>query len=137
MKLFHEILADLEKSPNKVQTLQQNGRHAVKEFLRAVFDSGIQFDVKELPKYKPLVTPVSMGYSSIDNEMKRAYIFQTGHPRKDPNLKIERQQQILARILETLEPKEAEIFGAMILKKSPSKELTETLVKEAFPGLIP
>jgi hypothetical protein len=138
-KLVYEIIDDLENAEteeDRINVLHRNAKHTIKEWLRAIFDDGIQFDIKEIPEYRVVQVPIGMGYTNIDMEIQRAYLFQTGHPLKSPNLSPERQKQLLIQMLEAFEPKEAKMFEAMILKKSPSKALTKELVTKAFPGLI-
>lgn len=139
MKLIYEIFEEVENAPTrqeKIQALQRNDRWGLREVLRGTFDPRIEFEFKEPPAYKASDAPIGMGYSTIDNELKRAYIYEKHNPRKAANLTRERTEQLLIQTLESLEAKEAEIFANMLRKKSTIKSLTPAIVREAFPGLI-
>ena len=60
-----------------------------------------------------------------------------GHPKVAPNLTLERKEQLLIQILESLEKNEAEVFANMIKKDLKIPHLTAKLANEAFPGLLP
>lgn len=139
MKNVWEVLKEFTDAPpnQKVGVLQRNGNETLKNVLQAVFHPGIQFVIKDIPKYKKSDAPPGMGYTSIELEMKRIYLFVEGSLRVDPNLTLQRKQVILAQMLEAMEPKEAEVFKNMILKDLKIKDLTPDVVREAFPGLIP
>jgi hypothetical protein len=78
-----------------------------------------------------------MGYSSMDIEMKRIYLFVEGSQKASKNLTDIRRQQLLIQILEALEASEADVFMNMILKDLKVKGLTYKIVQEAFPDLLP
>ena len=50
------------------------------------------------------------------------------------NVSEERKEQILLQILESLEPREAEIILGVFQKDLGVKGLTPDLIREAFPG---
>jgi hypothetical protein len=78
-----------------------------------------------------------MSYSSIAQELSRAYLFERDNPRVAPTLSLKRKTEILIQILEVLEAKEAEVFMNMLLKKQNVKGLDYAIVKEAFSDLLP
>jgi hypothetical protein len=78
-----------------------------------------------------------LGYTSIAQELGRAYLFEEGNPRVEPNLTYERKEKILIQILEALEKREAEVFLNMLLKDLKVKNLDYRIVNEAFPDLLP
>jgi hypothetical protein len=140
MKNVYEIFAEFEKSASRedqILVLRYNGTYALKTVLRGTFDPGVQFVFDAAPKYKVGDSPPGMSYSSISQELSRAYLFEKNNPRVAPGLSLDRKTQILIQILEVLEAKEAEVFMNMILKKQNVKGLTYEIVKEAFHDLLP
>lgn len=139
MKNLHEVFTEFEKAESrndKIAVLRFNRSYALRYVLQGIFDPRIKFTVTEIPEFKPLITPIGMGWSTISQELGRVYLFQEGNPRTPPALTEKRKKEILIQILEALEPKEADIFANMLLKKTKVKGLTEKIVKEAFPDLI-
>lgn len=138
-KLIHEVFSEFEQRDTKhdqLAVLRFNQSWALKNVLKGAFDPNVQFAI-DVPEYKKQNTPVGLGYSSIHQELGRAYLLEKNNPRVDRNLSAERKKQILIQILESLEDKEAEIFANMIRKDLKVKGLTYEIVKEAFPDLLP
>jgi hypothetical protein len=139
MKNIYEIFAEFEAAPSKadrVNVLQRNSNYALKSVLKGTFDPNVQFAITKVPLYKPSDAPPGLGYTSIHQELGRAYLFEANNPRVSPNLSYKRKEEILIQILEALEKREAEVFMNMLLKKQKVKGLTAAVVEEAFPGLL-
>ena len=139
-KNIYEVFELFESAPTKkekIEVLQKHASYALRNLLKGTYDPNIQFVIENVPYYSPSDSPPGLSYSSIHNEISRAYLFQKNHPKVDPNLTQQRKEQLLIQILETLEKKDAEIFVNMILKKQKVKGLSPSIVKEAFPDLIP
>lgn len=140
MKNVYEIFEELEqrkKKEDKLAVLRFNANYALKNVLKGTFDPNIKFVFNKPVEYKASDAPAGLGYTSIHQELGRAYLFEANNPKVDPNLSHDRKKQILIQILESLEAKEAAIFMNMLLKKQSVKGLTYDLVKEAFPDLLP
>jgi len=136
-KNLYEVFDEFEKAPNreaKKNVLRDNNSFALRSVLRANFHPNIKFVFESIPMFKPSDMPVGMGYSSIDKEINRIYLFEQGNPAAPKELTQERRAQLLVQILEVLEAREATIFCAMIMKdlQSKVKGLTKGLVKEVF-----
>lgn len=139
-KLIYEIFDEFEKADkkeDKINILRFNSNYALREVLRGTFNPNIKFTIDKVPPYKPSDAPIGLGYTSINQELGRAYLFEAGNPRADPNLSEDRKEKILIQILEALEQREAEVFMNMLLKKQKVKGLDAKIVKEAFPDLLP
>lgn len=139
-KNIYEVFDEFESAPtkkDKVAVLQRNSTYALKSILKGTFDPNVQFVIESVPYYGPSDSPPGLGYTSIHQEIDRAYLFEANNPKVDPNLSHNRKEQLLIQMLESLEKREAEIFMNMLLKKQKVKGLTANVVKEAFPGLIP
>lgn len=141
MKNIYEIFQEIENAKNdsdRVLILKYNSSWALRNVLQGTFDPRIQFNVKKIPDYKRSDAPPGLGYSTIHTELDRIYLFQEGNPKAPPNLTEQRRNEILIQILEALEEKEAKVFENMLTKNTKAvKGLTSTIVKNAFPDLLP
>lgn len=140
MKNLYEVFDEFEKAPtkqDKINVLRSNSSYALREVLRGTYNPNIEFTITNVPYYKPSDAPPGLGYSSIHQELSRAYIFEKNNPKVSSNLSDKRKEQILIQILECLEEREAQIYMNMLLKKQRVKGLTSNMVKEAFPDLLP
>jgi len=136
---IYEIFDEFKEVPDKdyrLDLLQRYSSNTLREVLKGTFHPNIHFSIKQIPEYKPSDAPPGMGYTNIDQEMTRVYLFQENNPRVSPNLTLQRKEQLLIQILESLEAREAEVFANMILKDQKIEGLTAELVEEAFPGLL-
>lgn len=139
MKNIYEIFDEYERAKSiedKIAILRFNSNYALKNVLKGTFDPDIKFVFNEIPPYKKSDAPAGLGYTSIHQELGRAYLFEKDNPRVDPNLTHQRKTEILIQILESLEAREAEIFANMLLKKQNVEGLTYMMVRETFPDLI-
>jgi hypothetical protein len=139
-KSIYEVFDEVEKAPkkaDKVSVLRTNDTYALRNVLKGTFDPNVLFVVEKVPYYQPSDAPPGLGYTSIHQEISRAYLFEKNNPRVEPTLSLERREKILIQILEALEKREAEVFMNMLLKKQKVKGLDYKTVKEAFPGLLP
>lgn len=139
-KNFYEIFEEFESAQtraDKIALLQANNSKAMYALLQMAFHPDIEFLIDKAPPYKPDDSPPGLGYSCIDQELERIYLFVKDHPRIPPGLTQERREKILCSMLEALEAKEALVLLNMILKDLKVKGLTPKIVKEAFPGILP
>ena len=67
----------------------------------------------------------------------RSYLFMQNNPKRPEALTEKRMNELLVQILESLEPQEAEIYTAMLMKDIKVPYLTPKLINEAFKGLLP
>lgn len=139
MKNVYEIFEEFEDAPSRqsrVEVLRKNSCYALREVLRGAFHPNIKFVIEQVPYYKPSDAPPGLGYTSIHQELGRAYLFEDGNPKVAPNLSHDRKVQVLIQILEALEKREAEIYMNMLLKNLKVKGLDSKIVREAFPDLL-
>lgn len=137
---IYEIFRDFERAPDrasKIAVLQKNKRQTLLDVLQGAFHPDIKYLIKSKPSFRKSDAPPGMGYSSIDIEMKRIYLFVEGSKSAPKELTDVRRQHLLIQILESLEALEAEVFMNMILKDLKVKGLTYKIVQEAFPELLP
>ena len=140
MKSIYEILnevANAKTKQDKINILRQNERSALKSVLVGAYHPTLKFVFDKIPEYKTEKNiPPGMGYTTLDMELRRIYLFVEGNAKVDPNLSLQRKEHILIQMLEALEPKEAEVLANMLMKNLHIKGLNADLVEEAFPGLI-
>lgn len=139
LKNIYEVLDDFRTAKTKqdrIAVLRKNDSWALKSVLQAVFHPNVKFNTK-VPDYKKEHVPPGMSYDHMTSALQRAYLFQEGNPRTPPALTEKRKTELLIQILESLEPKEAEVFCNMLKKDLKVPYLTEALVNEAFDGLLP
>lgn len=137
-KNISEVFEEFKKAKTKqekVDCLRKNQSYALINVLQGSLAPYVEFTIKEPVEYKSSDAPVGLGYSSIHQEIGRAYLFEANNPRVSPTLTFQRKKEILIQILESLEAKEAEIFMNMILKKQKIKGLNWEIAVEAFPQL--
>ena len=104
-KNLYEIFDEFEqrtKKSDKIAVLRYNQSYALKNVLKGNFDPNVQFVFDKPVDYKPSDAPAGLGYTSIHQELSRAYLFERDNPRTDRNLTLERKKQILTQILESL-----------------------------------
>jgi hypothetical protein len=138
MKNIHEIVTEVQNAKtieDKMAVLWYNKSYALKSVLKGIYDPNVRFCFESIPPYKQSDAPIGLGYTTINTELGRAYIFEVGNPRTDPNLKHNRKIQILIQMLEAMEAKEAEIFCQMLLKK-PIPGITAEMVHRTFPDIL-
>lgn len=135
--MYHEIFALFEKTEkraDKINVLRQHGDKNLKEFLVAVFNPNVIFDV-EIPEYKPAKEPEGLNILYLHNEIPRLYRFIAGHPRRAQGLTPQKQMSLLIPLLEALHKDEADLLVRAMKKDLRIPFLTPKLVKEAFPDI--
>ena len=85
----------------------------------------------KIPDTKPGISICQLG-----TEMRRLYLFQKGNATAE-NLSARKQNELLIQLLESLEPREAEVVMGIFKKDQGVKGLTYNFVKEAFPQMLP
>ena len=112
-KNIYEVFDDFKSAKNKkdrIEVLRRNKSYALTNVLLGAFDKRIEFAIP-VPEYKSEDVPVGMAYNHMTHAMDKVYLFVKNNPRVSPNLSEERKKQLLVQILESLEPKEAEVFS--------------------------
>jgi len=139
-KNIYEVFDDFKAAKTKadrIAVLRKNDSFALKNVLLGTFHTGVSFVFKKIPDYKSEDVPPGFGYNNITKALDMIYIFMENHPRVSPNLSLDRKTQLLVQTLESLEPREAEVYTNIILKDQKVPYLTEALINDAFPDLLP
>lgn len=138
--LFSEIFAEFDICKNREQRLailrEFGGTNRwFKEFLNYAFNPRIHFDIRKIPAYKPSTDPAGLSYATLNNEMRRLYIFIKGHPKRQATMDAKREDRVLGLLLSSLHKDEADLLVRLLNKDLKVRYLTANLVKEAFPDL--
>ena len=127
-------VASAKTRKERLAILAKNDCDAMRAILRAQFDNKIQFvDLGKKLEYETDYAPFGHNPSTLHMEYKKFYIFMEGPSR----LTVERKRQILCQICEALHADEAAVFYACVRKKLKRRGLTEKLVRDAYPDLLP
>jgi hypothetical protein len=136
-----ELLAAADGAKERVAVLQKHADNTLmKEVLRMNFDDAVVFDLhKGNPPFKRSVVPANMADSNFYAESRRLYLLIKDHPRRPANLKKLQVENIYIQMLEGVNALEADMLVALkdkaLTKKY--KGLTEAVVRQAFPDLLP
>lgn len=141
MKNIYEVFDEFEavsSKTDKMSVIEKNLSKALYQVLLLTFHPNYQWKVKEMPEnYKiPDVTIPGMSNCQLSTEIRKLYLFQEGHP-SSANITPRKQNELLIQLLESLEPREAEVIIGIFKKDQGVKGLTYKFVKEAFPNMLP
>lgn len=108
----------------------------LRDVLQGAFDPRIQWNIPSgTPPYTPQVEGPPPPSSLLKEHLKFKY-FVKGVRESDDMLGVKRER-LFINILESVDARDAEALVNMVNKKPPVKGLTEQIVKEALPDLIP
>lgn len=139
-KNVYEIIEDFKKVKTKserLDVLRNNDCYALRNVLIGALNPNIVFDVDDMPQWRRVDMPPGMSYDHMAGVLQRVYLLQKDHPRRPAGLTEKRKNELLIQMLESLEEKEADVLIGMLKKDLKVPYLTEALVNEAFPGLLP
>jgi len=140
-KNIYEIFEDFKAVTTKkerIDVLRRNDSWALRQVLIGTFFKGVEFDIKDIPEWKRDDNlPPGMAYNNMTQTLDKIYLFMKNNPRTPEGLTDKRRNELLLQLLESLEPKEADVFVGILKKDQKVPYLTEALVNEAFPGLLP
>ena len=130
---FLEKVSKLKKREEKVEALRANDSFPLKTILQGAYDPRVTW---LLPTGEPPYNPNKITDQEgvlIRECRKLTYFVEGGYP----NLKQVKREQMFIELLENVAPADARLLCAIKEKKLPYKGLDESMVKEAFPGLLP
>jgi hypothetical protein len=141
MKNIYEVFDEFEavsSKSDKMKVIEKNLSKTLYQVLLLTFHPNFQWKVNEMPdNYKiPDVTIAGMSYCQLGTELRKLYLFQEGHP-SSANITPRKQNELLIQLLESLEPREAEVIIGIFRKDQCVKGLDYKFVKEAFPDMLP
>lgn len=129
-----EMVEAASTAAERKQILNKVSTPRLKEVLKHIFNNYTWFikDETELPEWYPAKEEKGYTPSNLYHEAKRFYIFYEDTTK----VNYKRKQEILAGMLESIHPDEAQVLIGMLLKKIKVKGLTKKLVSEIWPDLI-
>jgi hypothetical protein len=141
MKNLYEIFDEFEEATTKqdrMKVIQNNLSKALVDVLELTFHPEINWLIKDVPdNYKGnLDSKPGISTCQLSTEMRKLYLFRAGNPTAE-SLSPRKQNELLIQLLESLEPREAEVVMGIFKKDQGVKGLTYKFVKEAFPKLLP
>lgn len=141
MKNLYEVFDDFETAKTKKEKMDVIGKNlnaTLVEVLRLTYHPNYQWMVTELPNNYKIPQDVLPGitHDTLNNQLRRIYIVQKGNETAE-KLTPKRRNELLIQMLESLEPREAEIIAGILRKDQGVEGLTYKFVKEAFPDMLP
>jgi hypothetical protein len=143
MKNLYEIFDEFElakSNSDRKLVIQRNLTPTLVKVLEYTFHPQYRWKIKDMPRnYKiPKDTAQGISHGRLPQELRRIYLFQEGHPEAEKVAKIPgKQNELLVILLETLEPREAEVLMGIFRKDLGVAGLTYDFVRECFPNMLP
>lgn len=141
MKNIYEVFDDFELAENKkdrMTVIENNLSKLLVQVLELAFHPNHQWLISEMPEEYRVPTDMLPGLSpqTLSTQIRKLYLFEKGNPAAEV-LTVEKRKQLLLQLLESIEPREAEVVIGILSKDLGVKGLTYKFVKEAFPNLLP
>lgn len=141
MKALYEIFDEFENAKSKKEKMAVIGSNlsqTLVDVLRLTYHPDYKWKVKELPENYKVPTDMLPGitYDSLNAQLRRLYMFLEGNQTAE-TLTDKRRNELLVQMLESIEPREAEVILGIFQKDLGVKGLDYKFVKEAFPDLLP
>ena len=142
MKNIYEIFDEFEEAKNKkdrMAVIEKNLSKALVQVLELAFHPDHKWLITEMPEaYRVPETNKIPGLSQcqLSTEIRKLYLFEKGNPSAEV-LTPQKREQLLLQLLESIEPREAEVVMGILKKDLGVKGLDYKFIKEAFPNLIP
>lgn len=140
MKNMYEIFDEFEEAKTKeekMKVIEKNLSPTLVKVLELTFHPNFEWHIKELPyNYRIPDTLPGVSIGQMSTEVRKLYLFRKGDPTAD-SLTPQKRQQLLLQLVESLEPREAEVIIGIFNKDLGVKGLTYKFVKEAFPNMLP
>ena len=141
MKPLYEVFDAFESAKNKKERMDVIGgnlSHTLVNVLKLAYHPAFQWKVKELPENYKIPNDILPGitYDSLNAQLRKLYMFREGDATAE-RLTHKKQQELLFQMLNSLEPREAEIIMGILRKDQGVKGLDYKFVKEAFPQMLP
>lgn len=131
---FLQKVGKLKKREEKIQALKMNESFPLLTILQGIYDPRVQFDLPETdPPYR--VNDIPDQEPVLIRECKKLAYFVKG---ANNNLPAAKREHMYIELLERCAPDDAKLLLGIKNKKYPfGKGITEDIVREAFPKLLP
>lgn len=139
-KNVYEILDEFSAAGSKqekLEVLKKNWTPMLVQVLQFAYHPDIKWLVKEKPaKYKIPDTLPGVSYSNLNSEIRRLYLFREGDVSAE-KLTPEKREELLLIMLESLEPREADVVLGIFKKDLGVKGLTYKFIRDNTHGIVP
>lgn len=139
-KNMYEIFDEFEMANSKQEKMNVIGKNLSKtlvDVLKLTFHPAWQWLVTEMPEnYRVPDTKPGISVCQIGTELRKLYLFRKGDGTAE-SLTPRKQNELLIQLLESLEPREAEVIIGIFKKDQGVRGLSYEFVKEAFPDMLP
>jgi hypothetical protein len=141
MKNMFQVFDEFEMAESKKErmaVIEKNLSKTLVQVLELAFHPGYQWLVKELPdNYQiPVANLPGLSPAQLSTQIRKLYLFQRNNPEAE-RLTPRKRLELLIQLLESLEPREAEVIMGIFNKDLGVRGLDYKFVKEAFPHLLP
>jgi hypothetical protein len=141
MKPLYEVFDEFEEAKSKKERMAiiaANLSHTLTEVLKLTYHPHYQWMINDIPDNYKIPQDVLPGitHDTLNNQLRRIYIVQKGHSTAEA-LTPKRRNELMIQMLESLEPREAEIIAGILRKDQGVKGLDYKFVKEAFKDMLP
>jgi len=140
MKNMYEVFDEFEEAKSKkdkMNVIERNLSKTLHDVLLLTFHPDYRWKISDIPdNYKIPDTKPGISYCQLGTELRKLYLFQLGNQTAE-NLTPRKQNELLLQLLESLEPREAEVVIGIFKKDQGVSGLTYKFVKEAFPNMLP
>ena len=138
-KNIYEVFDEFAKAnskQDKINVLANNWTPTVKLVLQLAYRPEMEWKFKDYPeRYKKPDTKPGISYASLDTELKRLYIFRKGNESAE-SLTPKRSEELLLIMLESLEPREADVVIGIFKKDLGVNGLTYKFIRDNIPDVL-
>jgi len=134
-------LDEFELATNKKErmlVIEKNLSKTLVQVFELAYHPQIEWLMHEMPNNYKIPTDTLPGISTaqLSNQLRKMYMFRKGDQMAE-KLTPQKRNELLLQILESLEPREAEVIIGIFQKDLGVKGLDYKFIKEAFPELLP
>jgi hypothetical protein len=139
-KNMYEVFDEFEMAnthQERMLVIQKNLSQTLVNTLKLTYHPDWQWLIKEMPdNYKVPDTKPGISVCQLGTELRKLYLFRVGDSKAE-SLTPRKQNELLIQLLESLEPREAEVIIGIFKKDQGVQGLSYEFVKEAFPDMLP
>jgi hypothetical protein len=140
MKNLYEVFDEFEMASSKkdkMAVIEKNLSKTLVQVFELAYHPDYQWLITEMPvEYRVPDTLPGISRCQLSTEIRKLYLFRKGDPSAE-KLSDQKRKQLLLQLIESLEPREAEVVIGILSKDLGVKGLTYKFIKEAFPKLLP
>jgi hypothetical protein len=141
MKNIYEVFDEFESVDNKkdrMAVIEKNLSKTLVQVLELTYHPGYEWLINEMPDNYKIPTDILPGIApqNLSTQLRKLYLFRKGDPTAE-KLTPQKRKELLLQLLESIEPREAEVIIGIFNKDLGVKGLNYKFVKEAFPQLLP